>query len=675
MKSKLLFGIFLFGLTSLKAQVNLLGKVVNSEDQQPIEAVHIFIANTTIGTFTDAQGNYQLRGVPIGKQQIIVSHLSYETQYKLLQIKAGPDVQLKIPLQPLAKELTTVEVSASKDRKWRRDLKRFSDAFFGQSLNANRCEIINPTVLNFSTDKEGRLLAQASDLLEVENRALGYRLYFLLLHFAKKGEEISYAGKPYFVPLEPRHEKEAHRWSKARERAYLGSSRHFFQALSQKRLKNEGFALQNARLNVKGDFEILGSPNLKKILLKGERPEENYLVLDDFLRIVYEREQDKITPTLGGIGSVSNLGHPTEQNVTNDGTRDSKGNSQNQVSYLFARSAKIPIDTSGVLLQPELLIEYGYWHYERVADMLPREYQPNHDNKSLMTPLAPQRKGFVLERLLLPLEEIQDGGPPKDGIPSIDYPRFLAAEEADFLNDEELVLGLHYNGISTAYPIRILNYHEVVNDKFGDQPVAITYCPLCRSGVAFLAGTPEAPKVFGVSGLLYNSDVLLYDRTTESLWSQLLGKAISGPLSGQEISFLPLTQTSWKEWKKRYPETMVLSTNTGHQRDYNSSPYEQYEKEDRLLFSVAHENKSLPPKALVLGISVDGKHKAYPLNRLRKKAKDGPLQDQFNGQALYLHYDEDSHSAWASDAEDKAIPATTLYWFAWYAFHPQTAIF
>ena len=139
--------------------------------------------------------------------------------------------------------------------------------------------------------------------------------------------------------------------------------------------------------------------------------------------------------------------------------------------------------------------------------------------------------GFNLTNLLIPSNEIKHGGPPRDGIPAINQPKYAKADATDFLHDDDYVLGVYQNDIAKAYPIRILNYHEIVNDLFDETAIAITYCPLCGSGVAILADIDGTRFSFGVSGLLYNSDVLLYDRETESLWSQLMGKAVSGSQS------------------------------------------------------------------------------------------------------------------------------------------------
>ena len=286
----------------------------------------------------------------------------------------------------------------------------------------------------------------------------------------------------------------------------------------------------------------------------------------------------------------------------------------------------------------------------------------------------PNMNGFILSDLRIPLDEIMQGGPPADGIPAIDNPRFLKANEADFLDDEDEVLAIVKNGIAKAYPIRILNYHEVVNDFFNNDAVIITFCPLCGSGLAFSGKIKGANRTFGVSGLLFNSDVLLYDRETESLWSQLMGSAVSGRSVDQKMELVAMEQTSWHDWQKRNPNTLVLSTATGFSRDYTRLPYDGYEASPRLYFPVNNKSNKLSNKERVIGISVDGVHKAYAFRVLRK-ADNLPITDTVNGIGIKVHFNKDSNSARITDVEGNLLNATTLFWFAWFAFHPDTEVY
>jgi hypothetical protein len=286
---------------------------------------------------------------------------------------------------------------------------------------------------------------------------------------------------------------------------------------------------------------------------------------------------------------------------------------------------------------------------------------------------AQSKKGFDLSNASIPVDEIKDGGPPKDGIPSIDQPEFKKAS-ATQLDEQTRVLGVKVNGVAKAYPIPIMNYHEIVNDMFADQPVVVTYCPLCGSGIAFDAAVGGERKTFGVSGLLYNSDVLLYDRQTESLWSQIMMQAVAGPMEGRELEMVPTMNTSWGEWKRKNPDTWVLTENTGYERDYTKSPYQGYEKSTQLYFDVEHQDERFHPKEMVVGIEINGKFKAYPFSEL-EKLKNEKLKDKFQGEELIINYQQDSQSATISNSHGKELPALSTFWFAWYTFHPGTEVF
>ncbi len=286
---------------------------------------------------------------------------------------------------------------------------------------------------------------------------------------------------------------------------------------------------------------------------------------------------------------------------------------------------------------------------------------------------AQDLKEFDLENSIIPLGDIKDGGPPKDGIPAIDHPKFMAESKSRIKNNSR-ILGVFHNGIAKAYPISILNYHEIVNDFFSEDPVVITYCPLCGSGIAFDAKIKDGAKIFGVSGLLYNSDVLLYDRQTESLWSQLMSKSISGPMVGEVLSMLHTENTTWGKWNEKYPNTLVLSYDTGFNRDYDRNPYPNYESSTSVFFPVSHRNPLFHPKENVLGVEIDGKFKAYPFSEL-KKSKGGVVNETFQGQTLRIVYDAKHKSAEVFDDSGKPVPAITNFWFAWYAFHPDTEVY
>ena len=286
---------------------------------------------------------------------------------------------------------------------------------------------------------------------------------------------------------------------------------------------------------------------------------------------------------------------------------------------------------------------------------------------------AQEMNGFDLKESLIPRVQIYAGGPPKDGIPAIDKPEFLPAGAASFMHAEDSVLGLVRNNTARAYPIRVLNWHEVVNDRIGNDAVTITFCPLCGTGVAFDSRVDGRVLSFGVSGLLYNSDVLLYDRQTQSLWSQLLGQAISGPMKGRRLTMLALTQTTWADWRKSHPTTQILSTNTGKTRPYARDAYPGYESSQEIIFPVEFRSSGYHPKERVLGVKIGTQTKAYPFVELGKTA--GVVSDQIGGTPVTIRFDRAASRATAHTSDGKQLAAVVGYWFAWYTFNPKTAVF
>ncbi len=285
---------------------------------------------------------------------------------------------------------------------------------------------------------------------------------------------------------------------------------------------------------------------------------------------------------------------------------------------------------------------------------------------------AQSRNGFDLSAATIPLKEILSGGPPRDGIPSIDRPRFVSPEIASgFLKEDDIVIGVTTDGIARAYPLRILVWHEIVNDVIGDQAVAVTYCPLCGTSMVFDALVDGRRRTFGVSGLLYQSDVLMYDRETESLWSQLAMEAVSGPAVGTSLKLLASDHMTWKAWREKYPKGRVLSTETGHKRNYRGQAYASYFSSDKTMFPVPITRRELPNKEFVLGVVIDGKAKAYPL----KKLPDGEIiSDQIGKQDVKIKWDATARHPSVLDSKGKTMPSVVAFWFAWQAFYPETEL-
>jgi hypothetical protein len=284
----------------------------------------------------------------------------------------------------------------------------------------------------------------------------------------------------------------------------------------------------------------------------------------------------------------------------------------------------------------------------------------------------PLLAGFDLSRHNIPTEEIFSGGPPKDGIPAILEPRFVEASRATFLKPGDAVIGIAAAGLAKAYPLRILNWHEVVNDDIGGTPIAVTYCPLTASAVVFDRHVLGKTLSFGVSGKLYQSNVLFYDHQTESLWSQLKEEAVAGASTGTVLQALPSVMTSWAGWRASHPGTLVLSPDTGYRRDYDRDPYVSYRASPELMFPVTPADPRLPLKEKVFGLRRGVAAKAYALAALAKTLR---VDDQLGGEHIHIEYDAEAGRVSAATADDhKPLPGIVAYWFAWSAFHPDTGV-
>ncbi len=235
---------------------------------------------------------------------------------------------------------------------------------------------------------------------------------------------------------------------------------------------------------------------------------------------------------------------------------------------------------------------------------------------------------------LIPENEVRDGGPGKDGIPAIDNPRFIDVNEVDYLKDNDLVLGFADGDVVKAYPHKILDLHEIVNDDTPNHSVAVIYCPLTGTGIGWDRSFGGKKTTFGVSGLLYNSNIIPYDRATDSNWSQLLLKSVHGNSKGTRPIIHNLMETSWKTWKSMYPSSKVLSLNTGYNRNYQHYPYGTYKTNGSLLFPVSNSDSRLHLKERVLGVLIDKSAIAFSFSQL--EANNNFIQKTFKGKNLIV---------------------------------------
>jgi hypothetical protein len=213
---------------------------------------------------------------------------------------------------------------------------------------------------------------------------------------------------------------------------------------------------------------------------------------------------------------------------------------------------------------------------------------------------------------LIPKNEVYDGGPGKDGIPALQKPENISVSEGTYLTGQELVLGYFDGQNAMAYPLQILDWHEIVNDELNSFPYAITYCPLTGTGVGWDRRLNGKATTFGVSGLIYNNNLIPYDRETDSNWSQIRLDCVNGALINTKIVTFQIVETSWSNWKLMYPNTRVLSLNTGYNRSYWKYPYGDYKtNENSLLFPLSPDDRRLNRKERVHGIIIEGEAKVY----------------------------------------------------------------
>jgi len=324
-------------------------------------------------------------------------------------------------------------------------------------------------------------------------------------------------------------------------------------------------------------------------------------------------------------------------------------------------------------------------------------------------------------RHIVPLNKIRSGGPPKDGIPSIDDPKFISVQKAsEFLEDNKLGIAVEKDGDWRFYPFQILVWHEIVNDVFKGENILVTYCPLCQTGIVFVPEVEGEFVEFGTSGRLYNSNLVMYDRKTDSLWSQQGGRAIVGKLAGERLKIRSADNIFWSEFRKAHPEAEVLSRKTGVSRDYSSDPYGEYYTTKGTLFPLENEDDRLFDKAITYGLEVNGETKAYAEEAIKR---DGLINDVFADlnlvvvvepitQAVRFYnssiyhpisssldgrlvvefelrddelFDTATGSKWSFDGEALSGPLVGErlerinpefgFWFAWVAFNPKTHLY
>jgi len=307
-------------------------------------------------------------------------------------------------------------------------------------------------------------------------------------------------------------------------------------------------------------------------------------------------------------------------------------------------------------------------------------------------------------------DELVWGGVKKDGIPPLENPRTVSVDSAGYLYDNDPVFGLELNGVFRAYPVRIFNWHELINTQVGGRKISIIYCTLCGVSIAYDGEWQGRQLTFGTSGLLYRSNKLMYDRQTNSLWTSIEGRPVIGLLAGENtpLKRYVMVKTTWGEWKDTHPTTRVLSRDTGFSRRYSRfGPHNRYLKSKRTVFPVAWKDARLQAKDWIYGLHVDGFARAYPLSVFEKKLI---INDTFREKPLALismgalHsirvYERGNvdfrtisgdtlsdfggmkwimHEKFLQNADDgqrlARYSGQRAFWFAWYAFFPETSLY
>ncbi len=330
------------------------GQVLAADAGHPLGQAHVFVAASMMGTTTDAKGQFELAEVPAGAHRLVVSMVGY-TPFEADSIfRAGMTYEFEVALEPTSVPLQEIVVSAREARRFQRRLIKFTRLFLSETRNSELTTILNPEVLTF-TSRLGRLTATASAPLILANRALGYRLQYFLKEFSYAGGTIKWDGDPLFIPLEPADSAEAERWEANRQAAFLGSKRHFFLSLLNDRTGEEQFTIyRRYRLDGSSSAFLI---DLETLLRRGPTPLEKELTFSGYLEIVY-------------AGDREDEYYRRWQRVPPGGRRDY------QRSFIRLNDGPTLIDQTGEVIDPYGITEYGYFAFERLSDLMPKEYRP-----------------------------------------------------------------------------------------------------------------------------------------------------------------------------------------------------------------------------------------------------------------------------------------------------------
>jgi hypothetical protein len=333
-------------------RASISGRVVDDSTSTPLFDVNVFVGNTTLGCSTDQNGKFEIRNVPLGMYEIIASRVGYTLYTSRARVTEAGIRKLEIRLKPTIVQMGEVVVAASDQAEWRKHLDRFDELFLGTSQNAEQCSILNPEVLDFESDDPSTLDATARRPLEIENRALGYHIQFVLEAFKVQNDVMTVEGEPKFTELKASAAKQQAQWKESRLRAFKGSLRHFLISLFHRQLAENGFSIYLVGSLQRGQDNIRKLIKVDQILIGLPRPYEKMLSFTGYLEVEYEGEVERGFDLLRRPGTTG------------------------QVSWLILNYNFVTITQNGLIDEQFPTKVYGYWAWERMADALPLDYEP-----------------------------------------------------------------------------------------------------------------------------------------------------------------------------------------------------------------------------------------------------------------------------------------------------------
>jgi hypothetical protein len=794
-----------YGGPILAQQIELSFTLIDQESGKPIIGAHLFINDASNGTISDEAGKCQLTVPYHETQDLIITHIAYETLVFSKTEYEGLVADKPVFMHRNDITLTEIEISAKRGRTWKKNYKKFKKALLGTGRAAAKCNILNPEVLRFE-EKDGDLTATATNLLEIENKYLDYHILFLLdeLTIKKDGSE-KYQGYSHYTEMT---NDEDSRIYKRRANTYEHSLAHFLLALrsspDKKSLREKGYHIELQRYT-QGQFVKIMEPDPTDLFTHDSITGLTQLYFPEFLTV--HHLNIKIKQATSQKVSVSAA---EQQRYGSNNTQTLRTASVPAISRLFKIEPYLTFDHRGNIINKSAVKEYGYWAEQRLSTTLPIDYNQGSETKlsvaigfdtlqvfkdfiegssperieasdklkstwtkAYVAPLLdilllsgddfhqieiqklldkhvpdiesdyykgiqwlwaqpphygsyyPDLKAYLYKNLdpafvryfdqrvnqsLIRIDEVVWGGVKQDGIPPLRNPKMIHADQAGYLGDRDIIFGFVLNGKAYAYPKRILAWHEFFTDEIDSRSIAGVYCTLCGTMIIYDTDVNGVKYQLGTSGFLYRSNKLMYDYETKSLWSTLLGRPVVGPLidQGIELDILPVVTTTWENWLKEHPETMVLSLNTGYTRNYNEGEaYKDYFATDALMFPVPSRDKRLRNKDRILIPTLAG-YKEDPLGVSVSYLKDKRIHHDRIGSSQIIilanktgasrvyaiedqkfTFDKDEElldetgSRWTitedhligpNEKKLKRVPAHESFWFAWYNVFPETRL-